>query len=184
MYKDTWCTYYFLTWDSKFIKHPCRIIATPVTGACVCTCGGTRSWSDWCNSLMLSHACGIPPLSLRPLSQKSWAFHSFFTIASSRWKWLLWSELGKQWILRWKRFSASVQYLPSFVLHWLFLIFHSFQHNYWTSVQKNFFVRYVRTFHRWTFLTNVFICRKMQRKFSSDSLFFFFSNCFIRQKYQ
>ena len=62
-----------------------------------------------------------------------------------------------------------------FTLLCLTLAFFKFSINFriimGTSVQKNFFLDLSELFLD-EFLTNVFICRKMQRKFSSDSFFF------------
>lgn len=151
MYKDTWCTY-FLMWDSKFLRHPRRLVDSPGKGACGEE--GTRSSSDWSSGLMLSHACCMPPLLMSPwpLSQTSCTFHSFFNTSRSRLKWLLWSELGKQWILRWrwKRFwqvysiclplSCIGYFNLTLISTWL-----------WELMYRRFFFRYARTFHRWTF---------------------------------
>lgn len=173
MYKDTWCTYYFLTWDSKFIKHPCRIIATPVTGACVCAWGYLKL--IWLVQLFDAESC-MADTTLVPLwslSQTRWAFHGFCKFKV---------EMASM-IRTGKTVNLMVEEVLSkctvFTFLCLTLAFFKFSINFsiimGTSVQKNFFFfRYVRTFHRWTFLTNVFICRKMQRKFSSDSFLFFF----------
>lgn len=171
--------------DSKFIKHPCRIIATPVTGACVCACGGTRSQSDWCNSLMLSHACGLPPqCPLWPLSQTRWAFNSFFTTASSRLKWLLWSELGKLNRMVEEVFSKCTvfTFLCLTLTFFFFPFFVKFSIIMGTSVQKKFFfLSYVRTFHRWTFKQMFSFAGKCKENFQVTVFFFFFFKCFVRQ---
>lgn len=155
MYKDTWCTYYFLMRDSKFIKHSCRIIATPVTGACVCACGGTRSQSDWCNSLTLSHACGLPPQCPSGPSAK----HAEPLIASL----LLWAQdwsgfYDQNWETESNDGRGFQQvysiYLPLSCIGFFFSFpfFVKFSIIMGTSVQKKKnFLSYVRTFHRWTF---------------------------------
>lgn len=83
---------------------------------------GTRSSSDWSNSLVLSHACWMPPVLLHPVVPQPRALHfpSFFNCFKFKIEMTSVIKAGSTVNLLVEEVPSNVQYLPLFVLHWPF----------------------------------------------------------------
>lgn len=168
--------------DSKFIKHLCRIIVTPVQNYACAMCA-IGNLSDWSNSLVLW------------IMYVSWTLHWCTWTANLVWSYyyfppLFFSCFLEAWKKRcsipeiqnnkniWddtKRLSAHLYSLWSFLLSYISLTV-NLRVNMGTNVQ-NFF-SCARTFNRWIF-KHVLFTGKCRKKTPDEGEFF---SSFVRQR--